>query len=113
MHFARSGSTLAQLAAADPGIVRYVQVSDTRLTPWAGVPAYIEEARFERLVPGEGEVPIAGILALAPRDLTVGVEVPRRALAQRGASVRELIEPAVEAARALLAKADAATSATA
>jgi sugar phosphate isomerase/epimerase len=101
MHVLRSGSTLADLAALDPTIFGYIQLSDVPLVPT--VPDYMEEAMYDRKIPGEGELPLRDLLALLPRDLVIGLEIPRRALAEQEIGPRERMAPAFAAARSLLA----------
>ena len=56
MHLVRSGSSAADLAAVDPEYIGYAQLNDTTLRP--RIDNYMEEAMFERMVPGEGELPL-------------------------------------------------------
>jgi sugar phosphate isomerase/epimerase len=58
---------------------------------------------FERLVPGEGDLPLRDILAALPADIVIEIEVPQRSLALAGVSPIERLRPCVEAARRLLA----------
>jgi sugar phosphate isomerase/epimerase len=105
MHIVRGGATAADLAALDPDTVGYVQLSDVPLIP-SGSSSYYEEAMFDRMVPGTGELPLLDILAALPRDLVIGIEVPNRAQAQAGLSPYERLGQCVAAARALLAQLD-------
>ena len=101
MHVFRLGSTVAQLAEFDPASIGYVQLCDA---PWQPrFATYIEEAMYERMVPGEGELPLAEFLALIPRDVHVSLEIPQRALAEAGLGPAERLAPCVAAARRLLA----------
>lgn len=100
MHFFRLGNSLADFAALDPAQIGYVQLCDAPLAPRFST--YIEEAMYERMVPGEGELPLAGFIALLPEDVTVSLEIPRRALAEVGVGPRERLAPCVVAARRLL-----------
>ena len=63
---------------------------------------YLQEAMFERMVPGEGELPLPDILAALPPDVVVEIEVPRRSLALAGVSPIDRLRPCVTAARRLL-----------
>jgi sugar phosphate isomerase/epimerase len=100
MHFVRGGGTAAELAAIDPDRIGYVQLSDTTLQP--RVDEYMREAMFERLVPGDGELPLREIVAVVPPDVIIGLEVPQLSLALAGISPFDRLRPSVEAARALL-----------
>lgn len=100
MHLVRSGSGAQDLAAIDPAQIGYIQLCDTTLAPRTD--NYAEEAMFERMVPGEGELPLADVLAALPVDIVVGLEVPQRSLALAGVGPRDRLRPCVEAAQGLL-----------
>ena len=102
MHTIRTGATPADLAALDPATIGYVQLSDVPLAPAAG--SYHEEAMFQRMVPGTGELPLLEILDALPRDVVIGLEVPMRAEAEAGASPPERLGMCVAATRTLLAQ---------
>jgi sugar phosphate isomerase/epimerase len=98
MHFFRSGGDVAQIAALDPALIGYAQLCDVPLTG----DDYMTEAMFGRLVPGEGELPLADFVAALPKDIPIGLEIPMLAKAQAGVGPLERLCPAVEAARKLL-----------
>jgi sugar phosphate isomerase/epimerase len=102
MHLVRSGSGAAEVAAIDPDLIGYAQLNDTTLRPCGD--NYMEEAMFERMVPGEGELPLRDILSALPPDIVIEIEVPRRSLALAGVSPIDRLRPCVEAARRLLAE---------
>lgn len=102
MHLIRSGCTPDDLAAIDPDHVGYVQINDTTLQP--KIANYLEEAMFERMVPGEGELPLREILAALPADLVIEIEVPQRSLAMAGVSPIDRLRPCVAATRRLLSE---------
>lgn len=102
MHLARTGGTAADLAALDPSLIGYVQLCDAPRVPTS--PDYMQEAMYDRKTPGEGELPLFDMLAALPRDLIVGVEISQMAKAQAGADARQIVQPIVEASRALLAR---------
>ena len=102
MHVIRGGATPADLAALDPDTIGYVQLSDVPLTP-VGV-SYYEEALFNRMVPGRGELPLLEILAAVPRDRVISLEVPNRSQVYAGLSPHERLGPCVAAAESLLAE---------
>ncbi len=100
MHFSRTEASVADLAALDPELIGYVQLCDApRIPPIAD---YMEEAMFERQVPGEGELPLHDILAALPRGLAIGLEVPLRQEAEAGIGPAERMERCLNAARRLL-----------
>ncbi len=100
MHLVRSGSSAADLAALDPDHIGYAQLNDTTLQP--RIDNYMEEAMFERMVPGEGELPLHDILSALPPDIVIELEVPRRSLALAGVSPIDRLRPCVDAACRLL-----------
>ncbi len=100
MHFARSGGLPAELAAADQTSIGYLQLCDVPDRPLDA--SYGIEARDNRLAPGEGDVPLAEILAAAPSDIPIGLEVPMAAKAEAGVSARDALSDAIAKARALL-----------
>ncbi|HEX4557670.1 MAG TPA: sugar phosphate isomerase/epimerase family protein [Mycobacterium sp.] len=100
MHLVRSGSSSHDIGAVDPRLIGYAQLNDTTLKPRSD--NYAEEAVYERMVPGEGELPLPDILAALPRDIVIGLEVPRRSLALCGVQPADRLRPCVEAARALM-----------
>ena len=100
MHLGRSGATAAEIAALDPSIIGYVQLCDAPAKPTN--PNYMDEATFDRMVPGEGELPLRDYLSALPAGVVVSLEVPSRTLAKAGLSVRERLQRCVKAARALL-----------
>jgi sugar phosphate isomerase/epimerase len=102
MHLVRSGSGAADVAAIEPDLIGYAQLTDTTLRPRGD--NYMEEAVFERMVPGEGELPLRDILSALPPDIVIEVEVPRRSLALAGVSPIDRLRPCVEAARRLLSE---------
>lgn len=82
MHHFRSGGTAAQIAALDPARIGHVQLCDVPLVSRAA--SYMEEAKFERGAPGEGELPLAAMIAALPAGIPLGLECPQRARALGG-----------------------------
>lgn len=100
MHLVRSGSTAADIRALDPNMIGYAQLCDVPLV--ASNPSYMEEAMFERMTPGHGELPLADIIAALPSDVVLGLEIPQRAVAEAGENPHQYVGRYVEAARALI-----------
>lgn len=100
MHFYRSGATTAELAALDPGLIGYSQLCDV---PRQSTQEYMQEAMFNRKVPGTGELPLAEFVAALPRATPIGLEIPMLAAAEAGVPASDRLRPAVAAAQALLA----------
>jgi sugar phosphate isomerase/epimerase len=108
MHLVRSGSSAADLSELDPQHIGYAQLNDTTLQP--RIDNYMEEAMYERMVPGEGELPLRDVLSALPPDIVIELEVPRRSLALAGVSPIDRLRPCVDAARSLLAERSAKSS---
>ena len=104
MHVARSGAGPDDLRALPAERIGHVQLCDVPLRSTREY-HYAEEAMYHRMVPGEGELPLAEMLAALPPDRVVGLEVPMRSRAEAGVSAYDRILPCVESARALLAQA--------
>jgi sugar phosphate isomerase/epimerase len=103
MHLVRSGSTAADVAALDPDLIGYVQLCDAPLEP--RFESYMEEAMFERMAPGTGELGLLEVVRALPRDRVFGLEIPLRSQAEAGVGPKERLGPCVQAARDLLARA--------
>jgi sugar phosphate isomerase/epimerase len=99
LHISRCGVTASELAAVDPALLSYLQICDAPLEPPRGLLALaprdqpadrrghrgndaVAEARALRMLPGDGELPLAELLAALPAGLPVSVEAP--SLAARG-----------------------------
>jgi hypothetical protein len=80
-----------------------MELSDT--TMQRRMEHYAEEAMYERMTPGEGELPLLEMLAALPQDRVVGLEIPMRASAEAGVSAYDRLLPCVNSARSLLARA--------
>lgn len=90
LHFRRFGGDVEQLRALDPAMIGYVQICDGPLASPNGLPRPSSlprgqstdgtdlqlESRAMRLLPGDGELPLAEFMAALPPDLPVSVEAP-------------------------------------
>lgn len=81
LHLARCGSGLDELAALPPELLGYAQLCDTRRLP-APVDdrAALLEARTGRVLPGDGDLPLADFVRALPDGLPLAVEAPVRGL---------------------------------
>lgn len=110
MHLFRTGGTIADLVTLDPSLIGYIQLCDAPLEVAAGAD-YYQEACFERLRPGEGDLPLIEFLGRLPPGLRLGLEVPMQAELIAAENVMLPLQRIVEAARQLLRKTAAAADA--
>ena len=76
LHFGRSTSSLADIAAIPRGLVHYAQICDAQAGVHFTTEELIHTARQERQLPGEGTIDLAGLFAALPQDVPVSVEIP-------------------------------------
>jgi sugar phosphate isomerase/epimerase len=90
LHFHRYGGKLERLRSLDPDLLSYVQLCDAPVESPSGLPRPRRlpggqstdgtdlqlESRAMRLLPGDGELPLAEFLAAIPADIPVSVEAP-------------------------------------
>jgi sugar phosphate isomerase/epimerase len=92
LHLRRSGGSpadVAALVALNADRYPYAQFCDGLLaTPDGRGPALYAEAVEDRLAPGEGELPLAELLAALPAGAALSVEAPVAAYAHLGAGER-------------------------
>jgi sugar phosphate isomerase/epimerase len=83
LHFSRSGGLPAHVASVDPSLFRYAQICDAGpdMPAPTDTPALIREARTGRLLPGEGVLPLAELVAALPDALPLAIEAPCQATA--------------------------------
>ena len=103
LHLARSGSSPADVKALDPKYVPYAQISDGVLEPGEPNPALFGKLGMgTRKMPGEGTLPLRGLLAALPKDVPLSVELPH-ALAPAGTSPRDWAKITADRTRQYLA----------
>lgn len=100
LHVFRTGTKVAELRALDPALVGYVQLCDGKRE--ATAEEYQREGAGDRLLPGEGEFPLAELLAAAPEGLPISLEVPLERFRAMGRSPLERAAMVVAAARAVM-----------
>ena len=74
LHLSRSGGTPADVAQVEPALFEYAQLCDAPL-------AIPDEERMrlepgDRLLPGQGGLPLVELVRALPRDLPIAVEAP-------------------------------------
>jgi sugar phosphate isomerase/epimerase len=104
LHFSRSGGLPVHVQQVDPALFRYAQICDASadMPGPTDTPALIREARTGRLLPGEGVLPLAELIAALPAGAPLAIEAPCRATADLPA-----LERAKRAYRALTSLAGA------
>ncbi len=95
LHLQRGGGTPADVRALDPKLIAYCQLCDAPLAAPHNLPQPREmprgqsvegitdlalEARAVRLLPGDGELPLAEVISAVPAGLPLSVETPNLAL---------------------------------
>jgi sugar phosphate isomerase/epimerase len=98
LHLARAGDTPADVAAIDPALIGAAQFCDAPAA-WPGMDAYFHEAAFERVIPGEGELPLADFLRAIPADVMLSPEVPLKSLRDAGLPVQECARRVLDGTR--------------
>jgi sugar phosphate isomerase/epimerase len=101
LHLVRTGGTAADVRAMDPKLIGYVQICDGP----AGLAReeWNDEGFEQRQIPGDGEFPLADLIAAVPAGVTIGVEVPHKALREAGVTAADRARRAVEGTRQFLA----------
>jgi sugar phosphate isomerase/epimerase len=110
-HFSRGGGTLEMIRSLPGRAFKTVQISDGRLEPAPGLD-YLEDTLTNRMLPGEGEFDLSGIIAALQdvgADVVWDMEICSSALDQLSGA--EAARRAAEATRSVLAAAGQTTGA--
>ena len=75
LHFGRSTTSLADIAAIPSELLHYAQMCDAHAGLNFTTEELIHTARQERLLPGEGNIDVTTLFATLPNDLPVSVEI--------------------------------------
>jgi sugar phosphate isomerase/epimerase len=97
LHFFRSGSTVEELERVDPAFLACGQLCDAPAAAPADLPF---EARYGRLFPGEGGLPLGRFVESLPDGLPLCVEVPAKD--HGGLTIMQRAKVASNSARHLL-----------
>ena len=73
LHLMRSGGSPAAVAGMDGRMLACLQLCDAPAVPPADLP---REARYDRLYPGEGALPLRELIRAVPAALSIGLEAP-------------------------------------
>lgn len=79
LHLFRSGGTVADVGRVDPSLIGYMQLCDAASLTSAehfSEAELMHEARNDRRLPGDGVLPLAGLLAALRPGLAISVEAP-------------------------------------
>ena len=76
LHFARSATSLADIAAIPRHRMHYAQICDAPAEMPTTTEGLIHTARCERLLPGEGGIDLTGLFTTLAKDLPISVEIP-------------------------------------
>jgi sugar phosphate isomerase/epimerase len=100
LHLTRSGGSPAEIAALTAAQVSYVQLCDAP----ASVPpeGYAWEAGTERMLPGEGELPLRALVDVLAPDALLGIEAPSQRRRAQGVSPDAYAARAMDSLRFLL-----------
>jgi sugar phosphate isomerase/epimerase len=80
LHFSRAGCGLDELDQWPREWFHYVQLCDAPLAAPATVEGLIYAAREERLLPGDGELDLMGMMRHLPYPVVIGIEMPAETL---------------------------------
>jgi sugar phosphate isomerase/epimerase len=100
LHLFRAGFSAVDLMALDPSIVGRAQLSDGPAD--MPVERQFGEALGERLVPGNGQLPLTAFVRALPAGTVIGIEVPMESLKEQGIGPAERVTRAVTGSRRLL-----------
>ncbi len=95
LHFARADCRLEELDRWPPEWYHYIQLCDAPSRAPDTVDGLIYAAREERLLPGEGELDLMGLMRHLPYPVIIGIEMPAETLSftappeERAAMARE------------------------
>lgn len=82
IHFDRSDSSIADIAALAPSFFGYMQFCDAPAERPADLETLLFQARCERLFPGDGALALRELLSALPPNIPVSLEVPTERLAK-------------------------------
>lgn len=102
LHYDRSGSTPAEVAAIPPSLLAYMHLCDAPREHAADRDSLLHTAVKERLFPGDGGIDLIGLLRALPPGLPLALEIPTATLA-RTMDAPARVARAVAATRRLLA----------
>lgn len=105
LHWARSASSLGDVAAIPRHMLHYGQMCDAPAEVPTTDAGLIHTARAERLLPGDGGIDLAALFGVLPADLPVSLELPNLIEKPR-LGVEEWARRALAQARGVVAAAE-------
>ena len=105
IHLARSGGSVADVAAVPPALLPYAQFCDAPL-PGPDVKdfdAVIADALDARMQTGEGDLPLGALLKALPANIPLSIELRSKRLRERWPDPGERAKVTAQATRAWLA----------
>ncbi len=100
LHLVRSGGSVEEVGRLDRGLINHVQICDG---PKAMPVDQLEfESASNRLLPGDGEFPLAAFIAALP-TANLGIEIPRSSVAFANLPPADRVVRAMQAMRHFLA----------
>lgn len=75
-HYQKSASSLADVASIPAGKLNYLQLCDGPAVYDTSTETMLYSARHARLMPGEGDIDLAGLCAEMPAEFTFCAEIP-------------------------------------
>ncbi len=99
LHLVRTGGTPTEVAALPARHFAYAQICDGRGLHRSA--DYLPEA-LDRMMPGDGDFPLAALIEALPHATALDVEVPSVRLAEAGVPALERAREAVRRTRALI-----------
>lgn len=100
LHLIRTGGSAADISAMDPKLIGYVQACDGPLE--LPQEQWNDEGFEQRRMPGEGEFPLAELMAAIPAGVIIAAEIPHKELRLAGVSAAERARRAIEGTRRYL-----------
>lgn len=80
LHMSRTGTNFSRIAEIETSLISYAQICDAPLPAPTDIEAIAFEAKFERLLPGQGNLDLKDYFARLPEGIPLSVEVafPKR-----------------------------------
>ena len=76
LHLSRCGGTPEDVTALPPALIRSAQLCDAPAHAPTDIEGRMKEARSNRLLPGEGELPLTQLASALPASTVLSVEMP-------------------------------------